>query len=1083
MPSQVATRAILFCDVVGSTAMRQKIGDAAADRWMAQLMSMIDSVVRRGDGVVIKSLGDGAMAAFTSASDALDAAVGLQQAASGVMADGTSERSRLRIGISIGDVNEAEGDVQGMPVVQAARLCDQAESDEILIADVVRILAGTRCAYPMSARSEIALKGFDEPVSCAVVEWSPTNTASSTNFPSSLAALSRGPFVGRAPVLDELLRAWRSRECRGVFVGGEPGIGKTRFLAELATDMRVDQVMVVLGRGDAELSVNYRAWIEALAPVVDVQSTEALDDMNAADLVELVRLLPRLVQRVHVTDDPVSLDPDARHAAVCDAVVELLRRSGPLMIVLDDVQWMDERSLLLVKRVLDEHLKHVMIAATFRDTEFDRSPGLVNLLADLRRIDGVRRLNFSGLDGDAVAEMFALTWRRDLTSDERSVASRVHSRTAGNPLYISELLHLLDEIQQGDDLSVTQVTFAMDGTLPLGLREVIERRLHDLDTDIERVLDVASAVDMVIDVGIVEDVIALDGPDVDVLGALETAQKAGIVIGNGRNFEFRHAVIRDVLTQSRSARRTELLHRKVVDVLERRWALSLDRHVEELAWHHDLARSPDAALWSLRAGESALNNLDARAVTFADRGLAQLDYALGDTDELRCDLLTVRAHGLRLTGVDTLAVAREAYEAALTLVDQRRIARALLSVGVDTAASRDGLAAMAFLEDGLTHLDDISLLGRWEVATACAVRRHFDPTTDPAGHIDEIAEIVAHLDPSAPESCQIAMRCARSLTSTNWANHALPLVELFGGNCKGVDTEGFPVEVAWSTMWLALGDRAKSDQLLDQAANDARRSYWFYSCQVLQRQTMRAMLDGHWDLADHLISEQETISAGDPGFGVSALMQRTWLRQELGDVENLHQELISFIDVFSEFPVARALAANVQTATDDLSGANEYLDECARDRFASIGRGWLTLLSVANVAMASIELSAERHHEVLLDLLSPYEGQVGVMVTGTHLMCLVDSLRAGLLALGGRDGDADALFSSSLAQIRMLRSTPLEARHRYWWGRSLEWRGDAVGAAAQYRAAREIASSLAMLNLVLCIDRAIEKPTRAPNAN
>ncbi len=1083
MPSQVATRAILFCDVVGSTAMRQKIGDAAADRWMAQLMSLIDSVVRRGDGVVIKSLGDGAMAAFTSASDALDAAVGLQQAAPGVVADGTTERSRLRIGISIGDVSETDDDVQGMPVVQAARLCDQAESDEILIADVVRILAGTRSAYPMIARGEVALKGFDEAVSCAVVEWSPTSTAPSTNFPSSLAALSRGPFVGRGAMVDELLRAWRSRECRGVFVGGEPGIGKTRFLAELANDLRGEQVLVVLGRCDATLSVNYRAWIEALSPVVDVQSTEALEDMNAADLAELVRLLPRLVQRVHVSDDSVNLDPDARHAAVSDAVVELLRRSGPVMIVLDDVQWMDERSLLLVKRVLDERLEHVMVAATFRDTEFDRSPGLVQLLADLRRIDGVRRLDFSGLDSAAVAEMFALTWRRDLTADERSVASRVHSRTAGNPLYVSELLHLLAEIQEGDGQPVTHITFDEDGSLPLGLREVIERRLRDLDDDVARVLDVASAVDMVIDVGIVEDVIALDGHDVDVLSALETAQSAGVVIGNGRNFEFRHAVIRDVLTQSRSERRNELLHRKVVEVLERRWALSLDRHVEELAWHHDLARSPDAALWNLRAGEDALSSLDARAATFAERGLAQLEFAKGDVDELCCDLLTVKALGLRLTGVDTLAFAREAYEAALTLFDQRRIARALLSVGVDTSASRDGHDAMTFLKEGLAHLDDTSLLGRWEVATACAVRRYFDATTDPLGHIGEISEIIAHLDPSAPKACQIAMRCARSLTSTNWAQHALPIVEAFGDNCKGVDTEGFPVEVAWSTMWLALGDRATSDQLLDRAADDARRSYWFYSCQVLQRQTMRAMLDGHWDLADRLIREQETISAGDPGFAVSTLMQRIWLRQELGDVYNLHHELIALIDVFPEFPVSRALVVNVQTATDNLSGANHYLDECARDDFAPIGRGWLTLLSVANVAMASIELSAERHHEELLDLLSPYGGQVGVMVTGTHVMCAVDTLRAGLFALGGRHDDADALFSSALEQIRALRSPPLEARHRYVWGRSLAWRDDGNGAAVQYRDAREIAASLAMSNLVFCIDRAVKNPTRAPLSN
>ncbi len=1080
MPSQVTTRAILFCDVVGSTAARQKIGDAAADRWMAQLMTLIQSVVRRADGVVIKSLGDGAMSAFTSASDALDAAVALQRAATDMDADGSNVSSRLRIGISVGDVNEVEGDVQGMPVVQAARLCDMAERDEILIADIVRVLAGSRCVYPMTARGEVELKGFDEPVTCALVEWASAHTTPSSSFPPSLSALIRGPFVGRGTVLDELLNAWRARRWRGVFVGGEPGIGKTKFVAEFATVVHAEGVLVVLGRSDAELSVNYRPWMEALAPVVDVQSPEALDDMNEADLVELVRLLPRLAERIHVDVEPANLDPYARHAAVCDAVIELLRRSGPLMIVLDDLQWMDERSLLLVKRVLEEHLEHVIVAATFRDTEFDRSPVLVNLLADLHRIDGVRRLNFVGLNGDDVAEMFALTWNRALTAAELSVARRVHSRTAGNPLYVTELLLFSAEVRE--DRSVDEVAVAIDGALPLGLREVIERRLHDLGAGVERVLDVASAVDMLIDVGIVEDVVALDGPHVDVLTALETAQKAGIVIDNGRNFEFRHAVIRDVFVQNRSPRRTEQLHGKVAGVLERRWALSLDRHVEELALHHELARSPDAARWSLRAGEGALNDLDARAATFAERGLAQLAFTSGDTYELRCDLLTVRAFGLRLTGVDTLVCAREAYEAAVVLGDQGRIARALLSIGVDTTG-RSAHAHMDFLDEGLKRLVDASLLGRWQVATACAVRRYFDATTDPATHIDEVAVIAAHLDSSIPEACQVAMRCARSLTSTNWARQALPLVEQFGDNCRGVDTEGFPVEVAWSTMWLSLGDREKSDQLLNQAANDSRRSYWFFSCQVLQRQAMRAMLDGNWALADQLIGEQESLSAGDVNFGISTAMQRTWLRQELGDVENLRHELYSLIDIYSEFPVVRALAANVHAAGGDVAGANAYLDEYSQNRFALIGRGWLTLLGVANVATAAIELSAERHHEVLSGLLAPYERQVGVMVTGTHLMCVVDTLRAGLFVLGERDGDADALFVSSLEQIRALRSSPLEARHRYVWGRSLAWRGDVNGAREQYRNAREIASSLAMSNLMFCIDRAEDQPTFAPSVH
>ncbi|MBP9051035.1 MAG: hypothetical protein KBF94_00310, partial [Ilumatobacteraceae bacterium] len=74
-----STRAVVFCDIVGSTEIRTRVGDSVADPWFEQLMAAISNAVLEVDGLVVKSLGDGVMAVFTSASAALQGAVGMQR--------------------------------------------------------------------------------------------------------------------------------------------------------------------------------------------------------------------------------------------------------------------------------------------------------------------------------------------------------------------------------------------------------------------------------------------------------------------------------------------------------------------------------------------------------------------------------------------------------------------------------------------------------------------------------------------------------------------------------------------------------------------------------------------------------------------------------------------------------------------------------------------------------------------------------------------------------------------------------------------------------------------------------------------
>src|SRR3954452_5142610 len=144
MASMRSTRAVVFCDIVASTELRARMGDTRADAWFAGILAQIEAAVVEVDGVVVKGVGDGVMAVFTSAGDALDAAVAMQQGTQGYRRRAGVEPAMLRVGVSIGDVATTGDDWIGMPVVQAARLCAAAKPEEILAADIVRVLAGTR---------------------------------------------------------------------------------------------------------------------------------------------------------------------------------------------------------------------------------------------------------------------------------------------------------------------------------------------------------------------------------------------------------------------------------------------------------------------------------------------------------------------------------------------------------------------------------------------------------------------------------------------------------------------------------------------------------------------------------------------------------------------------------------------------------------------------------------------------------------------------------------------------------------------------------------------------------------------------
>ena len=181
--------------------------------------------------------------------------------------------------------------------------------------------------------------------------------------------------------------------------------------------------------------------------------------------------------------EPLRAEPEAERHRLFESVVDLLAASSdnaPLVLVLDDLHWADKPSLLLLRHLLRSVTPiRVLILATYRDTDLDRSHPLADVLGDLRRESGVTRLDLMGLDGEGVEQLMESAAGHDLDGPGLELAQAVHTETEGNPFFVGQmLLHLAESgliVQRGDRW--TSDVALGDVGIPEGIREVVGRRL------------------------------------------------------------------------------------------------------------------------------------------------------------------------------------------------------------------------------------------------------------------------------------------------------------------------------------------------------------------------------------------------------------------------------------------------------------------------------------------------------------------------------------------------------------------------------------------------------------------------------
>ncbi len=167
--SAAIVHTILFTDVEGSTALIQRLGDAKARELLREHERLVREALKAHGGSEVKTLGDGFMASFSSATKALECAIAMQRAFA-AHNESAQQPILVRIGLNAGEPIAEDDDLFGTAVNRAARITARAKGGEILVSNVVRELAEGK-DFLFADRAEANLKGFDESVRLFEVRW------------------------------------------------------------------------------------------------------------------------------------------------------------------------------------------------------------------------------------------------------------------------------------------------------------------------------------------------------------------------------------------------------------------------------------------------------------------------------------------------------------------------------------------------------------------------------------------------------------------------------------------------------------------------------------------------------------------------------------------------------------------------------------------------------------------------------------------------------------------------------------------------------------------------------------------------
>ena len=518
-----------------------------------------------------------------------------------------------------------------------------------------------------------------------------------------LESLAGGIFVGRDRELEQMREGVDTALAgsgRLQLLVGEPGIGKTRAAEELATYARVSGARVYWGRcREDDGAPAYWPWVQSIRELVREADPVAMGWQMGAGAAEIARLVPDVAERLDI-EPAEGGESEEERFRLFDSVTSFLvaaARDRPMVLVLDDLHWADEPSLLLLKYAASEvGSSGLLILGTYRDVELGRHHPLARMLSEL----GGSRIALHGLTIEHVAGYIEMT---SGAPPPRGLAEAVHRQTDGNPFFVGEIVRLLTSEGR---LTESQRD-SWETEIPQGVREVVGRRLDRLSPTTNKALKVAAAIGREFDAELAFRVAEL--PPQELMAAADEAIAERLVADLGDEcYSFSHALVRDTLYQELSPAQRSRLHERIGLALEEICGGDPSERLGELA-HHFLAAAPRGDLaktidYAERSGEQDMEQLAYEdAVEVYGRALEVLELSDEPDETTRCRLL------LALGGAEAKAArvadARSAFEraadSARRLGDTDSLVGAAIGIALLSAAGQVDEELLALLDEAL----------------------------------------------------------------------------------------------------------------------------------------------------------------------------------------------------------------------------------------------------------------------------------------------------------------------------------------------------------------------------------------------
>ncbi len=719
---------ILFCDLVGSTALGESTDPEALRARMRRYFDDLRKIIERHGGTVEKFVGDAVMAVFGIPISHEDDALRAVRAAAEMRAAVAGHGLEARIGVNTGEVvvgGEGETLVTGDAVNVAARLEQAASAGEVLIgAETQRLV---RNAVRVDAVEPLTVKGKSEPVEAFCVLDVLANAG-------AIAGHLETPLVGRERERNRLWRAYEDAvadgSCQLFTLLGPAGIGKSRLVVDF------------LGR---------------VGGAADVLRGRCLSYGEGITYWPLVEILLAIGVE---PDSVIGTSPPETQLAF-RRLLEARAAERPQVVVIDDLQWAEPVFVDLVEHIAD----------LSRDAPIFLLCGARTELLDMRPGWAGGKLNATSLLLEPLGAEECSELMDSLLTDaplDGELRERITTASAGNPLYVEEMLAMVREHGDGEIV------------VPPTIHALLQARIDSLDGDVRVVMERGSVEGEVFHRGAVA-VLSPDPVRSDVESHLTTLVRKELIrsapstFPDDEGFRFRHLLIRDAAYESLPKATRAELHERFADWLSNHDLVESDEivgyHLEQAHRYRAELDPGDAALRALAvrtsdrlaaAGHAALDRGDYNAGRSLFRRARDV---LSPADERRIALAPDYAVALAESDVEE---ARTVIKEALRSADP--LTRALASV---TLAGASLAGAMVYDDDLEQRQEALQIFEKagheyglalyWSsVASAAWARCRAEETAEAC------TRALVHLDRAGPAHRRLGERIRARLMASYW---------------------------------------------------------------------------------------------------------------------------------------------------------------------------------------------------------------------------------------------------------------------------------------------------------------------------